>query len=138
MGNMATGRTGRGVAVTEGDVMTEIFIMAACAAFGLLFLVLKIGNIRKVLLFDIPIDIGVTVLLMVTMAGTYTGIITAIIAGGIVSFVLWVLKRIWPPMELTRKGWREPGPTPWKLKAAAMKNAVAAYKRSIDERSHAA
>jgi hypothetical protein len=95
--------------------MTEIFGLSAAAAAGLVFLVLKFGDIRKVLLFDIPIDIVCTGVLMISMSGTYTGIMIAIIAGGIISAVLWGLKQAFPPYKLTSQGWdmtvREPS---WK------------------------
>lgn len=97
--------------------MTDIFILSAAAAAGLVFLVLKFGDIRKVLLFDIPIDIACTGALMLMMSGTYTGIMIAIIAGGLISVVLWVLKQAFPPYRLTSQGWdmtvREPS---WKQK----------------------
>jgi hypothetical protein len=75
---------------------------------GMIFLILKTGPIRKVLLLDVAIDIGFTGILMLTMAGTFTGIIVAILAGAMLSVVLYVLKLIFPPQSLTAKGWTSP------------------------------
>ena len=85
--------------------MEEIFLMAISAAMGMIFLILKFGTLRRVLAFDIGIDIGVTALLMWSMAGTYSGIMVAIMAGGMLSATLYVLKKMFPPDTLTPKGW---------------------------------
>lgn len=44
------------------------------SALGLLFLIFKFG-IRRVIAYDIPIDIAVTAFLMYAFAGTYSGMI---------------------------------------------------------------
>ena len=62
------------------------------AGLGLLLLIFKIG-LRKIIAYDIVIDIAVTSLLMVSLAGTYSGMIAALIGGLFVSVVLWVLKK---------------------------------------------
>jgi len=62
------------------------------AATGLLFLLFKFG-IRRVIAYDIPIDIAVTLLLMYALAGTYAGMMAALVGGLFVSVVLYVLKR---------------------------------------------
>jgi hypothetical protein len=85
--------------------MVEIVAMSVAAAFGMLFLILKFGNIRRVLAFDIGIDIGLTALLMFSMAGTFMGIMVAIFAGGILSILLYCLKKCFPPDTLTPRGW---------------------------------
>lgn len=85
--------------------MTEIVAMAFAAAFGTLFLILKFGRLRRVLAFDVYIDLVFTAILMWSMAGTYTGIMTAILAGGVLSATLYVLKRAFPPDSFTAKGW---------------------------------
>lgn len=81
--------------------------MSLAAAMGMLFLILKIGPIRKVLVFDAVIDIAFTSLLMWSMSGTYTGIMVAIVAGGILSICLFIAKRMFPPDSLTPRGWRQ-------------------------------
>ena len=62
------------------------------SALGLLFLIFKFG-IRRVIAYDIPIDIAVTVLLMYLFAGTYSGMIAAMIGGLVVSITLFMLKQ---------------------------------------------
>ena len=85
--------------------MLEIVAMAFAAAFGMIFLVLKFGKLRKILAFNVAIDVAVTSLLMFSMAGTFTGIMVAIFAGGIVSVTFYTLKKLFPPDTLTPKGW---------------------------------
>ena len=69
------------------------------AALGLLFLVLKLG-VKKVLGYDILIDIGITSLLMWSLAGTYSGMMAALIGGLIVSIVLFIMKKTMVREEL--------------------------------------
>ncbi len=85
--------------------MIEIVAMALAASMGLIFLVLKFGRLRRILAFDIGIDIALTALLMFSMAGTYTGIMVAIFAGGIISATFYALKKCFPPDSLTARGW---------------------------------
>ncbi len=85
--------------------MVEIMVMATSASMGMLFLILKFGTLRRILAFDLGIDIATTALLMWSMSGTYTGIMVAIIAGGMLSAALFVLKKMFPPDTLTPKGW---------------------------------
>ena len=54
------------------------------SALGLLFLIFKFG-VRRVIAYDIPIDIAVTGFLMYAFAGTYSGMIAAMVGGLIVS-----------------------------------------------------
>ena len=62
------------------------------SALGLLFLIFKFG-IRKVINYDILIDILVTALLMYALAGTYSGMMAALVGGLIVSVTLFILKK---------------------------------------------
>jgi len=62
------------------------------SALGLLFLIFKFG-IRRVIAYDIPIDVTVTGLLMFLFAGTYSGMIAAMVGGLIVSVTLFVMKK---------------------------------------------
>jgi hypothetical protein len=62
------------------------------SALGLLFLLFKFG-VRRVITFDILIDIGATALLMVLFAGTFGGMMAAMVGGLIISVVLYVLKQ---------------------------------------------
>jgi len=85
--------------------MTEILILASIAAAGILFIVFKFGRIRRVLAFDVLIDISATVLLCLGMAGTFTGIMIGLVAGTMISIVLFVMKQFIGCDSWTRKGW---------------------------------
>ena len=74
-------------------------IAGITAAAGLLFLVLKLGP-RKVISYDIPIDIAITALLMWSFAGTYSGMMAALVGGLIVSIILFVMKKTMVREEL--------------------------------------
>lgn len=91
--------------------MLETIAIACFAAAACLFLVFKFGNIRRILAFDIGIDLGVTGFLSIVLFGTFSGMATALIAGAIVSFVLLALKRTIGHDKLTWRGWEE-GPRP--------------------------
>ena len=62
------------------------------AGLGLLILIFKLG-IRRVIAYDIVIDVAVTSILMYTFAGTYSGMAAALIGGLFVSIALWAIKR---------------------------------------------
>lgn len=62
------------------------------SALGLLFLIFKFG-VRRIITYDIPIDIAVTGFLMYVFAGTYSGMLAAMIGGLIVSITLFIMKR---------------------------------------------
>lgn len=62
------------------------------SALGLLFLIFKFG-VRRVIAYDIPIDIAVTAFLIYAFAGTYSGMIAAMVGGLIVSVTLYIMKR---------------------------------------------
>ena len=61
------------------------------AAAGMLFLLFKFG-VRKVINYDIYVDLFVTVLLMFLLAGTFSGMMAALTAGTIVSVLLFFMK----------------------------------------------
>jgi|TARA_B110000444_G_scaffold107248_1_gene101406 hypothetical protein len=70
------------------------------SAVGLLVLIFKL-NIRRIITYDIPIDIAVTALLMYLFAGTYSGMIAAMVGGLVVSVTLFIMKRTMYREELT-------------------------------------
>ena len=69
-----------------------MWIAGLLSALGLLFLIFKFG-IRRVISYDIPVDIAVTLLLMYVFAGTYSGMMAAMVGGLIVSITLFIMKR---------------------------------------------
>jgi len=70
------------------------------SATGLLFLIFKFG-IRRVITYDIPIDIAVTALLIYAFAGTYSGMLAAMVGGLVVSITLFIMKRTMHHEKLT-------------------------------------
>ena len=64
-----------------------MWLAGLLSALGLLFLIFKFG-IRRVISYDIPVDIAVTILLMYVFAGTYSGMMAAMVGGLIVSVTL--------------------------------------------------
>tara|TARA_Y100001937_G_C7108956_1_gene326551 strand:+ start:1387 stop:1671 length:285 start_codon:yes stop_codon:yes gene_type:complete len=62
------------------------------AASGMLFLLFKFG-VRKVITYDIFFDVLITFFLMIVLAGTFSGMMAALLGGLIVSIVLFVMKR---------------------------------------------
>lgn len=89
----------------------SIIFGGAIAAAALLFLVFKIAPMKKILAFDVFIDIAVTLGLAVALSGTFTGMMIALTAGAIVSIILFVMKKIIGSDKLTFKGWK-PGRQP--------------------------
>ena len=69
------------------------------SAAGLLFLLYKFG-VRRIIAYDIPIDIAVTGFLMYAFAGTYSGMFAAMVGGLIVSITLYIMKRTMRREEL--------------------------------------
>ena len=62
------------------------------AAAGMLFLLFKFG-VRKVITYDIFFDVLITFFLILVLAGTFSGMMAALLGGLIVSIVLFVMKR---------------------------------------------
>ena len=60
-------------------------------AAGMLALAIKIG-IRKVINYDIFFDVVITSILMYSLAGTYAGMMAALVGGLMVTIVLYGLK----------------------------------------------
>jgi len=97
--------------------MWEIIVLSLIAAAGILFLVFKFGKMKRILAFDVFIDIVATTILCFTMAGTFTGIMIALTAGMIISIVLFAMKKAIGSDTLTSRGWvDEPGPNYSKIR----------------------
>ena len=71
-------------------------LIAAC---GLLFLLLKF-NLRRVLHFDIAVDVLLTFFLIWAFAGTFAGMMTGLTAGALISAFLFFAKRMGPREKL--------------------------------------
>jgi len=87
--------------------MLEFFFTGIVVAISCLFLLMKF-DIKKVLWVDWLVDIIFTVFLAILMAGTYSGMIAALMGGMFLSMALFVLKRI--------IGYRRP--TVWQIQTA--------------------
>ena len=69
------------------------------SAIGILILILKLG-MRKVISYDVAIDVIVTGILMFSLAGTYSGMMAALVGGLFVSITLFLMKRFMVREEL--------------------------------------
>jgi len=73
-------------------MFTGIIFAGIIAAISMIFLLLKL-DIRKVCGYDIYVDIGFTFLLAWMLAGTFTGMMAALLGGCLVSIFLYIMKR---------------------------------------------
>ena len=69
-----------------------MIIAGLLSAAGLLFLIFKFG-VRRAITYDIPLDIAATGLLMFLFAGTFSGMMAAMVGGLVVSITLFVMKK---------------------------------------------
>ena len=79
--------------------MIFYIIAGIFSALAILFLLAKF-DFKKVLWLDIPIDIASTVLLVAMFAGTFAGMMAAVIGGCIISVTLYTVKKL--------KGYKKP------------------------------
>lgn len=73
--------------------MIFYIIAGVFSALAILFLLAKF-DFKKVLWLDIPIDIASTVLLVAMFAGTFAGMMAAVIGGCIISVTLYTVKKL--------------------------------------------
>lgn len=71
-------------------------LLTACAFLILLYKI----NLKRVLQYDIAVDVAITFFLMWIFAGTFAGMMAAIIGGLFVSIVLVLLKKTMPRQKL--------------------------------------
>ena len=76
--------------------------ISACA---ILFLLAKIG-MKRVLNYDIIVDVVSTLALIFMFAGTFAGMMAAILGGAIISIVLFILKKTIGYEKPIRKGFK--------------------------------
>lgn len=76
-----------------------MILAGTIAALGLLFLLFKFG-VRKIIAYDISLDIAATVLLMILFAGTFSGMMAAMLGGLIISVTLFAMKQTMTREEL--------------------------------------
>jgi len=93
--------------------MWTLFGIGLISVAAIMFLLLKM-NIRKWLWIDVILDIGVTVLFISMFAGTFSGMVAAVMAGTIFSVILFVLKKVLGYQRFTLRGWKSVKPS-WSL-----------------------
>ena len=69
-----------------------MLIAGLLTAVGMLFLLYKVG-FKRVLAYDVIVDVVATIGLMYVFAGTYSGMMAAIIGGLFISVVLIIAKQ---------------------------------------------
>lgn len=75
--------------------------LLTCIAFVILILKMRTDTVRKLLGFDIPLDIAVFLTMTVMFAGTFAGMIAAMVGGLCFSLSLIALKKIYGYKKLT-------------------------------------
>lgn len=85
------------------------FLVGIIAALAMLFLLFKM-NIRRLLAYDVIIDIATTAGLAVLFQGTYSGMIAAAVGGVVISIVLFLMKKTMG-YERLHMGWHRFWPT---------------------------
>jgi len=71
----------------------EMILAGIVSASAMIFLLLKL-DLKKVCGYDFFVDVGFTFLLAWMFAGTYSGMMAAIIGGSIVSIFLFFVKKV--------------------------------------------
>ena len=84
--------------------MMTLLITGMLTALGVWIILLKLG-IRKVLNFEVPIDVTFTIGLVMYMAGTFSGIMTGVVAGIALSLLLALSKKMWGVEKINWKRW---------------------------------
>ena len=93
--------------------MIELALIAAAVALGFLIVMYKMG-IKKVLAYDLYVDVGLTILLMMIFSGSFSGMVVALIGGLALSIILLILRKfigytkyeMWfDENERQREGW---------------------------------
>jgi len=85
--------------------MLFYLIAGVASAVAILFMLAKL-DMKKVLCFDIAVDIGASIALIVMFAGTFAGMMAAILGGAIISIVLFILKKTIGYEKPIRKGFK--------------------------------
>lgn len=74
-------------------MITTALIFSVASALAMLLLLLKL-NLRRVLGYDVAVDIVVSMFLIYTFKGTVTGMAAAMLAGCTISLVLYITKQV--------------------------------------------
>ena len=85
-----------------------MFLAGLITCLAVLFIMAKVG-MRRCLAYDVPIDIAVTIGLAIAFAGTYSGLMAAVIGGALFSAVTWILKAVlgYEKFDWRTRTWRK-------------------------------
>lgn len=86
-------------------MLTDALIFSLASAFALFILLVKL-NIRRVLGYDVLVDIACTAILLWSFKGTVTGMAAAMIGAVTISLLLFAIKLLIGFERLERHGWR--------------------------------
>ena len=86
--------------------MITIFVFGFIAAAGMLLLLFKLGKLRRVLHYDVAIDVLLTIALCILMAGTFTGVMIALVAGFIITVTLFAMRKMMGTEKPVFTGWK--------------------------------
>lgn len=73
-------------------LLTGVVFAGIVAAIAMIFLLMKL-DIKKVCGYDVTVDVGFTFLLAWMLAGTFTGMLAALLGGAIISVFLYFMKK---------------------------------------------
>ena len=68
--------------------------IGVAAAFVLVAMKFKVTTLRRILAYHAVVDVVVTIALMSLMSGSFAGMFVAMIAGGILSIVLVIARKV--------------------------------------------
>lgn len=77
----------------------------ALTAAGVYIVALKSGQMDRVMAYEIPADIAVSAGLAALFAGTYSGLMAALVGGILFSILLMVTRLFVTPRPFTRSDW---------------------------------
>ena len=79
-------------------------IAGIVSALAILFVLLKL-DFKKVLYFDVFVDIVASAFLMLIFAGTFAGMMAAVVGGAIISITLYFAKKVFGYKKLVKQKW---------------------------------
>lgn len=77
------------------SVMLIAVIAAVITALTLLMVIFKLGSTRKILRYQVAIDVGTTMLMLWMFSGSTLGMLIGILAGFTVTLILWAMKAMY-------------------------------------------
>jgi hypothetical protein len=87
--------------------MITYLLTGMLTALGFWIILMKL-NIKKVLNFEVGIDVLFTVGMVAYLAGTFSGVMTGVVAGITLSLLLALSKKIFGVEKINLKRWKIP------------------------------